>query len=269
MKKVDSSGNTTYYYYKKKIGRHKKRGRKKKLKKRGRRWQEPWDFKIILCRNKKQVKYIGVFHDIEEVEIAREILETKNKSVIFPKKYVNNVRNNKSLYEIEEEYVILKKIRNTDSENNITKLRNQYGTFVEHKTTSKNWLIYDKFPHVVEETFWVYGYNPKTDRKTISWIYDELIKTFAEDKNNIVLIYLFGNKVILKYEDDFNFVICKNKSDAIRAYNFLEEKTKKVKNVMMTGFATIKDQRGQNTRDMIYEKTGWPNSKICRYTTRT
>jgi len=268
MKKVDSSGNTVYYYYKKKVGRHKKPGRKKKLKKRGRKWQEPWDFKIVLCQNKKQVKYIGVFHSAEEANYAKKLLIKENESVEFPKKYINNGRKGKKLYEINEEYLILKKIRNTDLESNITRLRNQYGTFVEHKTTSKNWLIYDKFPHIVEETFWVYGYNPKSDRKTFSWILENLVKAYAEEKNNVVLIYLFGNKVIFKYEDDFNFVVCKNKSDSIRFYNELEIKTKKIRNVMLTGFSTLKDQRGQSTREMIAEKTGWTDKKICTSTTR-
>ncbi len=48
-----------YYYYKKKIGRRKKPGAKKKKKIRGRRWQEPWDYKIIRFNFRVQDKYIG------------------------------------------------------------------------------------------------------------------------------------------------------------------------------------------------------------------
>ena len=268
MKKVDSSGNTKYYYYKKKVGRHKKRGPKKKPRKRGRSWQEPWNFKLILCNSKKQVKYLGVFHDTEEVEYAKKLLLQKNSEVVFPKKYINNVRNSKHVEEADYEYVILKKIRNSEMEPNSTMLRNQYGAFVEHKTTSKNWVVYDKFPCVSEETFWVYGKNPKTDRKTFQWVYENLALYYAEEKNNIVLIYLFGNKVIFKYEDDFNFIICKNVSDAIRVYNEIENRAKKIKNILMTGYTTIKQDRGKQTYEMISEKTGWPKDKICRYTTR-
>lgn len=268
MKITHPDGHISYYYYQKKKGRHKKPGPKKRTRKRGRKWQQPWDFKIILCSSKKQKKYIGVFHNAEEVEYAKSLLIKQNEEVEFPRKFVNNGRKSKHLYEVNDEYLILKKIRNTELESNITRLRNEYGTFVEHKTTSKNWAIYDKFPCVIEETFWVYGSNPKTDRKTFRWIYENLVLDYAEEKNDIVLIYLFGNKVIFKYEDDFNFVICKNKSDAIRMYNLLEERTKRVKNVMLTGYATIKDSRGVQTRDMIAEKTGWEIKKICTYTTR-
>ena len=268
MKIVDESGNTRYYYYKKKVGRHKKRGARKKRKLRGRRWQEPWNFKIILCSNKKQTKYIGVFHDAEEVEYAKNLLLNQNKAVVFSKKYINNGRTSKKIEEAELEYVVLKKIRNKETEPSITRLRNQYGTFVDHKTTSENWTVYDKFPCEIEETFWVYGKNPKTDRKTFQWIFDNLILSYAEEKNNLVLIYLFGNKVIFKYDEDFNFVICKNVSDAIRIYNEIESRIKKVRNVMMTGYVTMRQTRGKITYEMIADKTGWTYNKICRYTTR-
>ena len=268
MKYIDNSGNTKYYYYKKKVGRPKKRGPKRKPKKRGRSWQEPWDYKIILCNSKKQIKYIGVYHNLDEVECVKSWMINRNNKVVFPKLYINNGRKSRKVSEIQFEYVVLKKIRNLETEPNVTLLRNEYGTFVEHKTTSKNWVVYDKFPCVVEETFWVYGRNPKTDRKTFDWIYSNFIFLHSEINNDIVLVYIFGNKVIFKYDDDFDFVICKNKSDAIRMYNEIEKRTKKVKNVMMTGFTTMRQPRGRSTYEMIAEKTGWPYNKICRYTTR-
>lgn len=269
MKYTDESGNTKYYYYKKKIGRHKKRGARKKKKLRGRRWQEPWNFKIILCNNKKQSKYLGVFHNTEEVEYVKNILLEKNKNVVFPKLYVNNGRNSKHIEEVELEYVVLKKIRNKEIEPSVTRLRNQYGTFVEHKTTSENWAVYDKFPCVLEETFWVYGKNPKTDRKSFGWIFDNLVVDHAEEKNDIVMIYVYNNKVIFKYEDNFEFVICKNVSDAIRMYNLLEEKTKRARNVIMTGATNTRDGRGKVTIDMLSDKTGWTRRKITSKTTRS
>lgn len=268
MKKVDSTGNVKYYYYKKKVGRHKKPGPKKKPRKRGRSWQEPWDFKLILCSSKKQVKYLGAFHNAEEVEFTKKQLLKQNSEVIFPKKYINNGRNSKHIKEIELEYVILKKVRNLEIESDTTLLRNEYGAFVTHKTTSKNWVVYDKFPCIMEETFWVYGCNPKTDRKDFNWIFSNLVVDHAEEKNNIVMIYVYNNKVIFKYEDDFEFVICKNVSDAIRMYNLLEEKTKRIRNVIMTGATNTRDGRGKTTIDMLLDKTGWTRRKITSKTTR-
>ena len=261
---VHEDGHVTYYYYKKKNGRHKKTGRKKKIKKRGRDWNYPWDYKIIRCDFKKQKEYIGVYHDLEEVEFVKNRLLKENENVVFPKKYINNGRNNKDIYEYKSEYLILKKIRNPEIEDNVTKLRNEYGTFVEHKTTSDKWAIYDKFERLEEEKFWVYGYSPKTDRKTFMWIFENLVSN-VED---IVIVYLFNNKVILKYSEDFNFVVCKNIEDAIRFYNLLEEKSKKIKNIVFTGFTNGRMRRGKDTIEMIRHKTGWSLAKIFRTNTR-
>ena len=74
-----------YYYYKKKVGRRKKPGPKKRKKIRGRRWQETWDYKIVICNDRKQDKYIEKFHDLQEVNEYRQLLENKNKQILFPK----------------------------------------------------------------------------------------------------------------------------------------------------------------------------------------
>lgn len=269
MKKTREDGTVQYYYYKKKVGRHKKGGRKKKKKTRGRKWQEPWDYKILRFDFRKQAAYFGVYHSLDEVTYVRKILEERNSKVAFPKKFTNNVRREKGLFDFNSEYVILKRVKNPEEEGNVTQLRNEYGKFVDHTTTNENWAVYDKFPCLVEETFWVYGHNPKTDRKDFNWIYDNFVTARAEEKNDIVLIYVYNNKVIFKYEDGFNFVICKNVSDAIRMYNLLEERTKKVRNVILTGGTTTKSDRGQATVDMLSEKTGWPRRKITSKSTRS
>ena len=269
MKKEKSDGTTYYYYYKKKLGRHKKSGRKKRKKSRGRRWQKTWDFKILRFDFKKQETYIGTYHDLDEALSVKAILEENNKSVVFPKKFVSNGHKDRKLIELESEYAILKRVRDLDNGTNVTQLRDQYGKFVDHQTTSENWAIVDKFPCLIEETFWVYGYNPKTDRKTFEWIYKNLVTNYAEEKNNLVMVFVYLNKVIFKYEEDFTFVICKNQSDAIRMYNLIEERTKRVKNVMMTGATGTKTDRGQALIEQIMEKTGWTRRKVTSKSTRT
>ena len=257
-----------YYYYKKKIGRRKKPGAKKKKKIRGRRWQEPWDYKIIRFNFRVQDKYIGSYHDLKEVELARRLLRLRNEEVVFPKKYINNGRSNKQIYDNVSEYVVLKRVKDDES-GNTSMLRNEYGKFVEHRYTDKEWMIWDKFPCETEETFWVYGFNPKTDRKTFTWIYDNFVDQQISDRNDIIIIYVYGNKVIFKYDLDFEFVICKNQSDAIRMYNLLEEWcTKKKRNVVFSGMVTRRTQRLEQTIEMIQDKTGWDRRKITRKSTR-
>ena len=257
-------GSTYYYYYTKKRGRHKKTGPKKKKKKPGAKNQDTWDFKILQFDSKKQVAYIGKYHNLGEADAVKQKLLKENDSVEFPVKYVNNGKY-RGHNEYVSEYLILK--RNTDNINGHF-LRNEYGKLTENKITDKDWVVYDKFPHVKEETFWVYGYNPKTDRKTFHFIYDNFINKVIDGTYNLVQVYIYNNKVIFRYDyDQIEFVVCKNTSDAIRMYNLLEEKYKKSKQVFFTGSTTGKDYRAGEIKRLIMEKTGWSIKKIYKKTT--
>ena len=234
MKKINAEGKEYNYYYKKKVGRHKKPGPKKKPKKRGPKNPKKWNFKIIRFDFKKQTKFIGVYHDAEEAAFVKKILLERNAAVVFPKKFISNSAKDWKVFEQKSEYVILE--RNTEGGEGITQLRNEYGKLVDHKTSTGRWKIYDKFPCVEEETFWAYGYNPKIDRKDFNWIYENFVLAYAKDKYDFVNVYIYNNKVIFRYDNkEFNFVLCKNTSDAIRMYNLIEERSKKIKQVIMTG----------------------------------
>lgn len=266
MRKVRPDGTVWYYYYKKKCGRHKKPGPKKKVEKvHKERVYKPWDFKIVKCIAKHESKYIGRYHDIQDVYDAKKLLEDQNAKVVFPRKYINNGNNCERVYDAHTEYLILKR-NHEDKES--TLLRNDYGKLVDHTYSSKDWIIYDKFPCVEEETFWVYGYDNKTDRKTFDWIYENLITNILSSGYDIVNVYVYNNKVIFKYDDDFNFVMCKNVSDAIRMYNLIETRSKKNKQVILTGGVRGYGFRGKETIEMIRKKTGWKDKKIWERSTR-
>lgn len=264
----DEEGKRTYYYYKKKVGRKKKRGPKKKKKKRGCEHQKPWDFKIVVCNFKKQESVIGIFHDLDEVETAKSFLLEENKKVVF-KKNNSILHNDKKINDYLSEYVVLQRVR-TESQNNTSKVRNDYGKLVEHVSTNKNWKIIDKFPREIEETFWMYGYNPKSDRKTISWIDKNYIEEpIYNDKFLIIRILVYNNKVIFRYDsDDLEFVICKNKSDAIKFYNILLKKYEKIKRVVFTGKIATRSDIGNTIINLIQEKTGWDRRKIIKMNTQ-
>lgn len=265
---IDENGKKSYYYYKKKIGRPKKRGPKKKPKKRGRSWQETWDYKIIQCNSKKQEKVIGYFHNITEAINASNILKERNKDVVFPIKIFNDRKIGKRFNEYNSEYVILEKIR-TENTSNISKLRNEYGKIVEVSTTNSKWKIYDRFERLEEETFWVYGLNPRVNRKDFTWIQENFIKEFLQEDNLLIIrIVLYYNKILFRYDNtDFNFIICKNESDAIRFYNKLLEINKKEKRIVFTGKVINKSDMGETIINLIADKTGWSKNKIIRTST--
>lgn len=268
MLKTRKDGTKYYYYYKKKVGRHKKTGKKRAIHKRGRSWQETWDFKIIKCTFNKQDEFIGVFHNLTEVELARQMLENENNQVSIPIKYVNTSRlknNNYNTTEYVSEYLILKRIR-TEGDKLPVKLRDEYGRLIEHTTNSEVWNIYDKFPCLKEEKFWVYGYNPQSDRKDFTWIYDNLIvDEFKLDNSIVIQCYVYKNKVIFTYDNKkIRFVICKNGSDAIRLYNKLNLNSQKhkIRRIYFMGQVTSYSQRGKQLINQIAELTGWKLTKI-------
>ena len=221
-----------------------------------------WDYKILLCSGKKQIKYIGIYHDLEEVEIIKEKIKVMNKDVRFPVQYLNS-------HEIKPsqlEYIILK--RKTETDSDVNKIQNEYGKFTDHTTTSDDWVIVDKMEYLKEESFWVYGKHPKKDRKEYGWIVENLIDDRISS-SDIVQVFLYNNKVMFKYDNDFEFLICKNVSDAIRMYNMIEEEYKQNRSVCMTGMVKGHTDRANEVVKMIQEKTGWELYKIYRTSTRS
>jgi len=267
MRKVSKNGKKYYYYYKKKIGRHKKRGVKAKKKKKVRTYDGTWNYKILRFDFRKQSEYIGTYRTIEDAYKKKNELEQKNSEVEFPSHFIVSKKKEDGIAEKNSEYVIMKRIRKED-ESNESMLRNEYGKIVKHVSTSKKYYVFDKFPCLTEETFWVYGHNPSSDRKTFKWIYDNFIEKASEEYFSFVNIYIYNNKVIFRYDGgNFNFVICKNEIDAIRMYNLLQEKYKKDKRLIFTGKVKGHSDRGNEIINMIKEKTGWPLNKIYKMTT--
>ena len=265
-KRITADGKVWYYYpKKKKLGRKKKRGpKKKKPEPRPKRIFLPWLFKIVICKNKTQTKYIKRFHnEVEDEEYKQKLLDLNNK-VILPMQYTNKG----GVHECVCEYVVLKKREENDNEH--FNLPNKYGKLVPHISNNKKWVIWDKFPCLIEETFWVFGYDKMNDRKDIIWIYNSLISDQLTTKYNYLRLFVYNNKLIIL--DDYNnieIIICKNISDCVRLYNKLQSHfCKKDKNVMFSGRVIRGSDRMSQIIDLIRDKTNWSNKDIYRTSTR-
>lgn len=248
-------------------GRPKKRGPKKKKKyvskKTKIRKVRRCDFKIVATLNGKQKEFIGNYSTSEEAYVKFKELQKLNDDVIFPRKVINAGK----LKESRDEYLILQKNRYGDLKPG--QLRNEFGKVVEQQTNSSVWEIYDKCERLVEETFWVYGKCPKTDRKTFKWIYDNKIIGNLNNSYDIERVILYKNKLIIKHDElPMDIIICKNLSDGIRLYNLLEEWCKKNKQVFFLGsYNKVSDKRRQLEAELI-ELTGWDKRKIQCPSTR-
>lgn len=267
MKVIKADGTYYYYYYKKKRGRKKKRGPKKSVKAKSKvDWTKRFNYKILRCDFRKQTDYIGVYNTAEEAGKVKELLLKMNSEVQLPVKYVNNKKKSIKPFDLVSEYIIVK--RNRDGEKPVTKLRNDFGKLVDNDTTSDVWYIIDKFPCLVEETFWVFGRNPRNDRVTISQFCDEYITQYLSVTNDNIIVVTYNNKVLLSYDNgELAILFTKNVQDGIRVYNYLEDRFRCVRRVFFTGFVNGKNERGRYFLRRIKEKTGWDYAKIYKKTT--
>lgn len=247
------------------VGRPKKRGPKKKRKKKiekipqkvGPKFQKPYSYKIISCRNGVQNKFIGRYRDIKEAYDVFNALKTQDNNVIFP----SNITGIHQIENSIDEYILIEKNEDKTS----TLLRNEYGKFVEQTTNKNGWIIIDKFRYKREEEFWVYGYNSKNDRKTFLWIYNNLIISDLYDNLDFKRIFLYKNKIVIKNDaNEIELVLCKDESDAVRFYNKTEEwiKRDKIKQVLFMGdYSSISDRR-RKLEDELIALTGWTKKKV-------
>ena len=247
------------------VGRPKKRGPKKKRKKKiekipqkvGPKFQKPYSYKIISCRNGVQNKFIGRYRDIKEAYDVFNALKTQDNNVIFP----SNITGIHQIENSVDEYILIEKNEDKTS----TLLRNEYGKFVEQTTNKNGWIIIDKFRYKREEEFWVYGYNSRNDRKTFLWIYNNLIISDLYDNLDFKRIFLYKNKIVIKNDaNEIDLVLCKDESDAVRFYNKTEEwiKRDKIKQVLFMGdYSSISDRR-RKLEDELIALTGWTKKKV-------
>lgn len=255
--------------YKKKRGRKKKRGPKKKKPVIQRSYvglKRPYH--IITTNNGIQLKDVYTAVNINvALKKMKELQAEYNSKVTFPVRYISN-RGEKTFVEADYRLVLIKKRDSSDTYQG--KFRNEYGKYVDCITDNDEWLFIDELPYEVEETFWVYGYNPKCQRKTFGFILDELVLCNSSEKYNIKQIAVFKNKLLISSITGLDMVICKNHADSVRLYNEISRVTeeKKAKYVTFAGDINKKMISFNFWYDKISELTHWTWRKINKNTTR-
>lgn len=252
---------------KRKVGRPKKCGpkinfykrRKKKLAKlnkvRVSRKLPPFIYKIISCRNGKQRKLIGKYRTSEDAFEMLEKLKKQNDNIVFPIEMTgeNNLRI------VLNEYILIEK-----SEDENLFMRNEYGKLIEQKTDIEGWRIIDKFQFKEEEAFSVFGFSSR-DRKTFTWIYENIIAININNPFVFKRILVFRNKVIIKHDNGLiDIIFCKHPNDAVRFYNLTEAwvKKDKIKQIIFLGDYSERSPKRRVLEDELMDYTGWSRKKI-------
>lgn len=221
-------------------------------------------YHIILINHGKMLH--DLYFTSSEVKANNKFKEMlkENKKVVFPMRWNNHEH---VMRECAYELVIIK--YRDEFESSVTKIRDDSGKFVNYESSSDEWIIYDRAPYNMEETFWVYGYHPRIQRKDFNWIFDNFIAKDAKNKYMFKSIVLYKNKLLVDYNGKLEIVICKNKPDCIRLYNLIEKLAMEKKFKYIAFMGDIADSKYKLTwMDRIRELTHWNNKKIARCSTR-
>lgn len=219
----------------------------------------------IIVVNHKKHKYIvkSVATESEAYRLFHQLLKD-TKKLIFPMRFNNE---NHVMVRSDYELVIIK--CRDENEPTVNKIKDDNGMYVNYEASNTDWIIVDRAPYEVEETFWIYGYHPRIQRKTFQWVFDNFILPNEEHKSKFKEIYAYNNKICIDCEGKMEMVICKTREDSARFYNLLEEWCKK-RNMKYVSF--MGSNRGSNYSkywfDKIQQLTNWDRLKINRPSTR-
>ena len=224
---------------------------------------------IITSQNKIMVCVFKTLYKKSAVSAFNKIIIENKKSVKFKVKYSS--RDHKLM---SSKYEILLMKTKTDDDPDSPLHRNEFGKLVPHTCNSNKMIIYKKEEYLFEETFWIYGLNPKSQRRDYFYILNDLIVDELTKNGQLKIKYpiktliVYRNKLLIENDDDFEIVICKCEEDSARLYTELQNdiKKQKIKSVAFLGFA--KDNLEKRIEEKLLEKTGWALNKIRRKNTR-
>ena len=227
-------------------------------------WQKALKpYKIYVAINGHCLKNgrIGIYKTLDEARQGIKEAKKAEEDIIFER--LTKTYPDGTMSETYE-YVIFKDVR--DEEPKSTYLKNEYGKYVEHnvKFNGKNYEIIEKYPAKVEDTVWVFGYDPRYDRKTFAWVFNNVLNEGFSSSHDMKRIYLYHNKVVFCNDiNEIDIVICKTARDAVRYYTTLQQYCKKGPYLFM-GAVTTKSALCPALEKLLVEKTGWTLDKLRR-----
>lgn len=222
-------------------------------------------FLVLVTKNRKRIKRIGAaWWKSDAYKIFNEAISKNQNDVSFPvnaitKKVDNTRRKNDLKYEI----LIVKKTK--ADEETVAQIRDdKTGRFVNNVIVdSTDHVIVDKHIWFVEEKFNVYGFHPKKDKKTYDFILNNFILNNPDKGDAMRRILVYNNKLIIQYIEDFDFVICRDKTQCQELYNKLYRDITKMKRKYIVFMGEVSTSASSKWLDRLVEKTGW-SRQSCR-----
>lgn len=224
-------------------------------------------YMVVVMKNQKRIKRIGTtWWKTDAYEIYNNAIEENESSIMCPveiSETTNGVaKNGNSTIDMKYEIMIVEKVG--EEENKVNKFKNEDGKFIDNVIVDSDYKIIAKHNWMVEEKFNVYGFHPKKQRKDAHFILNEmLLKDSCRD--NVKRVFIYNNKLVIQYDSDFDFVICKTDKEADRLYEILEKRVNKPKKNKFILF-TDKLNKHMTTwfLNEMEKKTGWTREACKR-----
>ena len=217
-------------------------------------------YRVILCGNGEYKKTLHRCKTKDTSFFNYQVIKKENEGVIFPRKFINS----NGIRPISYKIYVVKDFEEEDKERTV---RDDFGRVTKEKPLFGIWTVLASHEYNVEETFWLYGYNPANDRKTIYEIMQPLM-VGAHRLKYTKQIIVVHNKLVIYSEEEFNMVICKNKKDAQRLHHELHKAAKKGRFKSLIFMGTATPATVSRMYDVILENTDWSIEKIRRTSTK-
>jgi hypothetical protein len=217
-------------------------------------------YRVVLLKNGEYKKTMHRCQKRDTAFINYRGYKKQNESVIFPRRFINY----NGIVKVKYEILVVKDIEDTDKNRFV---RDYKGRLYEEQPLGGIWTIIDSSEYNLEEKFWVFGHNSKSDRLTIGAILKKLMKGAYKQKM-VKQILVVHNKLIIHNEDEFEMVVCKNKEDCQRLHHALAKAAKKSRIKSLLFLGTASPATISRMYETIHEETGWPYTKIRRTSTR-
>jgi len=216
------------------------------------------EYRIIILKNSK---YLKTLYKCKRENLGYENYHqlVNDNSVIFPKKFVNS----NGIISVNYKICLVKDYEKNDPKRYI---EDEYGRNKYLGLINNRWSLILSEDYLVEEKFYLYGYNKTQTKVSIREIVKILTK-HAYKKSAMKQVILIHNKVLIYDDEFFDLVICKCSKDAERLHYELYRTSKnvKIKSLIFNGNPT------KEIITMCYDKiqnhTKWLRSKIRKQST--
>lgn len=211
-------------------------------------------FSVYITKNRRKVRFIGTsWWKSDAYEIFNNAIEGNQKNVQFPQTVFTQ---SKQTTPIKYEIVLVKKTNG--EEDTVASFRDENGKYVDNVIVDwEDHVIIDKHDWLVEETFAIYGYHPKKDRKKYSFILNDLLLNNEDIGDEMRRIMVYKNKLIIQYLDNFDFVTCFDTDQCKKLYDKLQTDVMALGKKYIVFMGELASGLVSEWIDKFEEKTGW------------